>query len=329
MSSARRRRWACLGALGGVVLALHGLALLVLGPAWLDPDGPPAAVARLQVRSVAPQPAIAPSPASVEASATTLARAAPRAAVAASAAAAPVAAERPSPAASASVGPDAPLADAAPQGIDVPVYATLLAPAGRWLYRLQRGVVVGDAELQWVLTAEAGYALHLQGRVAGLSLLDWASQGQIDAAGIAPERFAVRRRGRDNQAANFQRGAGKITFSGPTHELPLLPGAQDRLSWMLQLPAIVAAAPERFAAGASIRLFVASARGGGDVWDFVVQGPDTVGATPALKLVREPQRLYDTRAEIWLDPADHFLPLRILQTPTGGGAGMELLREAR
>ena len=209
----------------------------------------------------------------------------------------------------------------------MPVYATRLPPAGRWRYRLQRGLAVGEADLRWELLADARYELQLEGRVAGVTLLDWVSQGRIDAAGMAPERFAVRRRGRDRQAANFQRDAGKITFSGPTHELPLLPGAQDRLSWMLQLPAIVAAAPERFAGGATIVLFVAGARGDGDAWTFVVQGLDTLGDRPALRLLREPRKLYDTRAEVWLDPAEHYLPLRALQTPSGGGAPLELLRE--
>jgi len=209
----------------------------------------------------------------------------------------------------------------------VPVYATRLPPAGLWRYRLQRGLAVGEADLRWQLLADAGYELQLEGRVAGVTLLDWVSQGRIDAAGMAPERFAVRRRGRDRQAANFQRDAGKITFSGPTHELPLLPGAQDRLSWLLQLPAIVAAAPERFASGAAIVLFVPGARGDGDAWTFVVQGLETLGDRPALKLVREPRKLYDTRAEVWLDPAEHYLPLRALQTPSGGGAPLELLRE--
>jgi hypothetical protein len=222
-----------------------------------------------------------------------------------------------------------PGAEAAASPVDVPVYATRLPPAGRWRYRLQRGVVVGEAELEWAPLADAHYALRLQGRVAGVTLLDWASQGQLDAAGVAPERFAVRRRGRDRQAVNFQREAGKITFSGPTHELPLVPGVQDRLSWLLQLPAIVAAAPEQFTAGATVLLFVAGARGDGDVWDFVVQGVEALGDATALKLVREPRRLYDTRAEVWLDPADHFLPLRVVQTPAGGGAALELLREPR
>ena len=179
----------------------------------------------------------------------------------------------------------------------------------------------------WALHADARYELQLEARVAGVVLFDWASQGQIDAAGIAPERFALRRRGRDRQAVNFQRDAGKITFSGPTHELPLLAGAQDRLSWLLQLAAVVAAAPEHFGRGAKLVLFVAGARGDADVWTFVVQGVEVQDETPALKLLREPRRLYDTRAEVWLDPAEHYLPIRVLQTPSGGGAALDLIRE--
>lgn len=162
--------------------------------------------------------------------------------------------------------------------IEVPLYATRLAPAGQWRYRMTRGVATGEAQLRWTLSDDAHYELQLEGQIAGVTLLDWVSRGQLDAAGIAPERFALRPRGRDQQAANFQRDAGKITFSGPTHEQPLPPGVQDRLSWMLQLPAIVAAAPERFVSGATILLFVAGARGDANVWTFVVQGVETLGA---------------------------------------------------
>jgi hypothetical protein len=323
-----RPHWPVLGGIGVAVLALHIAALVVLGPAWLDPEGPPAIIQRMQVRSVAaPSPTAPPIQPTVQAPALETPRLPARARVAPTPATVGVEDARRDAAASVLSTPAEPVAEAAPLVVDIPVYATLLPPAGRWRYRLQRGLVVGDAELDWVPMADARYELHLQGRVAGVTLLEWASQGQIDAAGVAPERFAVRRRGRDRQAANFQRAPGKITFSGPTHELPWVPGVQDRLSWMLQLPAIVAAAPERFGAGTTVLLFVAGARGDGDVWAFVVQGLETLGDTPALKLVREPRRLYDTRAEVWLDPADHFLPLRLLQTPTGGGAALELQRE--
>ena len=334
MTAFVRHRWPVLCAIGVAVLASHIVALLLLGPAWLDPQGPAAAAPRMQVRHLMLQPkATLPAPTNVlpaplesapaaraeAAAAATAPRS--RTTLPAMVAAVPAAAPRSDDAA------PAPLADPATLSVDIPIYATRLPPAGQWRYRMQRGLVVGEAELAWAPHGDAGYVLRLQGRVAGITMLDWASQGQLDVAGVAPERFAVRQRGRDRQAANFQREAGKITFSGPTHELPLLPGAQDRLSWMLQLPGVVAAAPERFGAGASVVLFVAGARGGADVWTFVVQGVERLGEVPALKLVREPQRLYDTRAEVWLDPAAHYLPLRVVQTPSGGGAALELQRE--
>jgi hypothetical protein len=96
----------------------------------------------------------------------------------------------------------------------------------------------------------------------------------------------------------------------------LVPGAQDRLSFMLQLSAIVDAAPEKRVAGAQIALFVTGARGDADVWTFTVESVDAVdvpaGRVPgALHLRREPRKPYDTRAELWLDPARSHLPVRV------------------
>jgi len=329
-----RPRWVLLCAIALVVSSLHLAALSLLGPGWFDPQGPAMPAAPLRVRSVllvatTPAPAQAPPAAMPVPPAQPAHGPAPKSGAASTAVptpATPLARE----AAAVPAAPDTPIAgpDHAPtEWVDVPVYPTRMPPAGRWRYRLQRGLLVGNAELDWAPQPDARYALQLQGWIAGVSMLDWLSQGQLDAAGIAPERFALRRRGRDAHAANFQREAGKITFSGPTHELPLLPGAQDRLSWLLQLPAIVAAAPERFVAGASVVLFVSGARGDADVWTFVVQGAERVDDRPAQNLVREPRRLYGLRAEIWLDPAEHHLPVRVVQSPTGGGAALALQRD--
>jgi hypothetical protein len=209
--------------------------------------------------------------------------------------------------------------------IDIPVYATRLPAAGSWRYALTRGIANGEAQLDWRPDdARQRYSLHLEGFIAGISVLDWASTGALDGAGIAPERFVIRRRGRDSQAANFQRDAGKITWSGPTHEVPLLPGVQDRLSWMLQLPAVVEAAPQQFGTSSSVVLMVIGARGGADVWTFKVLGSERVGEVPALKLLREARKLRDVQVEVWLDPARGHLPLRALLTQPDGGAPLEL-----
>jgi hypothetical protein len=213
--------------------------------------------------------------------------------------------------------------------IDVPVYATQLPAPATWRYALSRGIASGEAQLSWRPDAAAQrYDLRLEGFIAGVSVLDWVSTGALDAAGIAPERFVIRRRGRDSQAANFQRDVGKITWSGPTHEVPIVPGVQDRLSWMVQLPAVIEASPQRFTAGTNVVLMVIGARGGADVWTFRVAGPDDVDGMPALKLVREPRKPRDVHVEVWLDPARGHIPLRALLTQPEGGAPLELVLQA-
>jgi hypothetical protein len=339
----RRRRGALFAAAIVGVAALHWLALATLGPQWFEPEGPPGAPEPMRVRSVAapesPAPAAAmPAPTATATAPTDAAQPArkppPREPAAFAPPVEPVgptaavetvtAAPTEAASAASSAAPIEAAQGAAAALVELPVYRTRVPAAGRWNYRLQRGMAVGEAELDWQPQPGAGYEMRLQGRIAGVTVLDWASHGAIDGAGIAPERYAIRRRGRDHQAANFQRDANKITFSGPTHELPLWPGVQDRLTWMLQLAAIVDAAPERFGLGARIVLMVVGARGGGDVWAFTVAGPDRIGETPALKLVREPRRARDVQVELWLDSARGHLPLKAVLAPTEGGAPLEL-----
>lgn len=334
-SSSLSRRWRFFALAGVAVLAVHWLLLLSLAPAWVDPQEPAAAAPTLNVRSVT-LPAL---PAAVQA---------PQAPAIAAPKAAPKAARPPPPKPAASAVPALPpppepatgLAQPAPAtptpaavtaseppaapAIDVPVYATRLPPAGTWRYQLTRGIASGDALLSWSPTEQQRYELKLEGSIAGISVLDWVSSGAIDGAGIAPDRFVIRRRGRDSQAANFQRDAAKITFSGPTHELPLIAGVQDRLTWMLQLPGVIEAAPQRFGAGASVVLMVIGARGGADVWTFNVIGTERVGEIAALKLVREARKPRDVRVDVWLDPARGHIPVRALLTQAEGGPALEL-----
>ncbi len=200
---------------------------------------------------------------------------------------------------------------------DVPVYRTKLPPPVTLSYELTYGRFTGHGELAWRPSGNS-YEARLEGRVAGLKIITLASQGGIDAAGLAPVRYTDQRRGRGEQAANFQRKAGKISFSGNPAEFPLLQGSQDRLSWMLQLAAIALAEPKRVAGGSRIVLHVVGARGDADVWSFQVEGPEEVstpdGAVKTIKLLREPRKPHDTRVEVWLAPSLHYLPIRAKQT---------------
>jgi hypothetical protein len=339
--SGHSRRWRAFAIAVAVVLVGHALLLFGLAPAWIDPDDTPATPPVLQVRSVAAPvtPATASEPpAAVMPAPPPARREAPRREakpkpppepasappiVTVVAAPKPLAATEPTPVPGESSPP--PAAETA--GTELPVYATRLLAAGRWRYTLERGIASGEADLIWQPTPEGPYELKLVGRIAGVTVLDWVSRGAIDAHGIAPERFVIRRRGRDSQAANLQRDAGKVTFSGPTHELPLLAGVQDRLSWMLQLPAVIEAAPARFGPGTQVTLMVVGARGGADVWTLTVIGPEPVGGVPALKLLREARKPRDTQVEIWLDPARGHLPLRAVLSQPEGGPPLELRLE--
>jgi hypothetical protein len=314
---------------------LYGLA-----PAWIDPEEPPATAPVLAVRSVV-LPAMSPPPALEAAQGAVPAPKVARAARPRPAASQPAPSTPPPPAAPPVVveptavvpAPAEPVTSpavsaeaAATTAIDVPVYATQLPAAGSWRYQLTRGIASGQAQLNWRPDAAGErYEMQLEGFIGGVTVLDWVSTGALDFAGIAPERFVIRRRGRDSLAANFQRDAAKITFSGPTHEVPLLPGVQDRLSWMLQLAAVIDAAPQRFAAGSSVVLMVVGARGGADVWTFRVVGAEPAGGAEVLKLVREARKPRDLQVEVWLDPARGHLPQRALLTQPEGGAPLELV----
>lgn len=213
--------------------------------------------------------------------------------------------------------------DAGAAGQALPIYATRLPPAGRWTYQLKRGERLGTAEWMWGRDGDR-YATALTGRIDGTTVLDWTSHGEVDAAGVAPSRFLARRRGRDAVATNFQRDRGLISWSGSAASAPLAGGAQDRLSWWLQLRAVLAAAPAAPAPGTRIVLQVAGVRGEADVWSIEVVGLQTLqrasGPVDALHLRREPARPYDIAVEAWLDPARDHLPLRIRMSPGADGA---------
>lgn len=216
-------------------------------------------------------------------------------------------------------------------GAPLPAYATRLPPAATLRYALQRGGTTGVAELRW-RPAGGRYLLALDSIGPGGQSLGSASQGGLDTNGMAPERYTEGRRGREARAVNFQRESGRITFSGPSLHYPLLPGAQDRLSWMLQLPAVMEAEPALREPGSEVLLFVVGTRGDAEVWVFTVQGRETVN-TPggpvagALHLRRQPRRPYDTQVDAWLDPARHHLPVRLLLQHTPAGPGAELVLE--
>jgi hypothetical protein len=337
----RRPRWWVLSALAAAALGIHWMLLRSVTDA-----GDNAPFATMQVRAVEP----APAPVEVAAAPTPLAppppeRRRPRVAPPVArheAPAEPAAAPQPqvqpiAPAASPVVvaSADAGIelaALAAPAAVSPaeppPVYPTVMPPAVTLRYALRRGLWSGSGQLVWQPMGDH-YEARLEGYVAGLRVLTQVSQGSFDHAGIAPLRYTDQRLRREVNAANFQRDKGKLTYSGPANEFPLVPGAQDRLSWMIQLAAVIAAEPQRAAPGGRVLMFVTGARADVDVWafDFVEAEmvATDVGSVRTFKFMREPRKPYDTLVEVWLDPARHYLPVRAKLTSAPSGDALELL----
>jgi hypothetical protein len=208
----------------------------------------------------------------------------------------------------------------------VPLYRAQLPAPATLHYLLRRGWMSGVGELRWA-PAAGRYEVSLTGSLSGIRLLQQTSSGSLDAHGLAPERFSDQRARGAAHTATFERGKG-ISFSDQPEKAPWVPGAQDRLSWMVQLPAVVRGEPRRLAPGQTVELYVAGARGDADVWTFRFAGEENLrteaGTVAAVKWVREPRKPHDTSVEVWLDPARQHLPVRA-RLASGEEQALELL----
>ena len=209
----------------------------------------------------------------------------------------------------------------------VPTYKTRLPPAAVLVYDIRRGMFSGTGELNW--QPQAGhYEARLQVGIAGFNLLTQVSQGGFDAAGLAPVRFTDQRARRAARAANFQREVHKITYSDSKDEYALPEGSQDRLSWMIQLPAVLAAEPKRAAPGGEVQMVVSGVRADVAVWSFAFVGVETIdsggGKVRTLRFTRPAKGPRDVPADVWLDPARNLFPVRAVLSHGDDGDALEL-----
>jgi hypothetical protein len=223
----------------------------------------------------------------------------------------------------------APTAAAAPAGPQTtPVTAVKLPDSVRLLYRMT-GSAKGlnyhaTAELDWT-NSGSDYEAGMRVSALFLGSRSMSSRGQISANGLAPKRFLDK--SRSERAAHFDAEAGKITFSANSPDAPWLAGAQDRVSVLLQLGGILAAAAQgapgadRFPAGSSITVYTAGPREA-DNWTFLVEGDEPLslpaGDMSTVKLTRKPHREFDQKIELWYAPSLAFVPVRSRITQANG-----------
>lgn len=174
-----------------------------------------------------------------------------------------------------------------------------------------------NAQLRWQHDA-ASYDARLAYGAFGQSRVQ-TSRGQITDQGLEPLRFSDKYR--SEVAAHFVRDQGKVTFSANTPDVALLSGAQDRLSILMQLAAMIGGEPARFSRASTITIQTIGPRDA-DTWLFTVEDGQTLtlpgGDLVTLKIVRNPREQFDQKVELWLAPALGYLPARIRITEPNG-----------
>ena len=145
------------------------------------------------------------------------------------------------------------------------------------------------------------------------------STGNITPNGLAPTRFGDK--GKRELAAHFDFDKRSVTFSANTPSIAIGAGAQDRVSVMIQLGAMIAAAPDRYPPGTKISFTTIGPRNA-DRWIFTVGEKEVLdlpaGPTPALRLQKLPRHERDVQADLWLGTEKQYLPVRLRLTQTNG-----------
>ena len=351
----RRRSWVPIAVLTAVVVLLHGL-LLGAVPMTLGPSPSPVA-ARFEMRTIvaaAPTPTPTPAPATPQPVTPIKPMAASKPAPKPQtkpAAAAPVSAPAEAPAesavpASTTEATQPPIAEppvppAAPPSAPTPAPAQAEAPAPipialdvpasvnlKFNVSGQQGAVPLQGvmgELTWSQDGHA-YDARLTLRFLFKTLRTQHSSGAIGPTGIEPTRFSDTRK--TEVASHFVRDQGQIVFSSNAAPVSLMSGAQDRLSVMLQLGALLAGDPARYKVDGAIAVQTVGPRDA-DIWIFKIGDEEKLdlptGELIARKLTRNPRVPFDDTVELWLAPSFGYLPVRIRITqPNGDFADMQL-----
>jgi len=157
------------------------------------------------------------------------------------------------------------------------------------------------------------------------------ASGLITPQGLAP--VTALQRTKADQSVRFDYSARRIRFTpGETDsELPA-GGAWDRFSALIQLSALLAAAPERYPPGTAVRIALT---GQGDVAPaaFAVEAEEPLAALngktlKTVRLVHRPTREGDPKIEVWLGPQIEYLPVRLRITQPNGDFAEHTVQQA-
>jgi hypothetical protein len=181
----------------------------------------------------------------------------------------------------------------------------------------------GSADMRWQTdgsTYKVGLEVGISMLIARVALLELASEGTIDDAGIAPVKMTEKRRSRSMTATHFDHEGKRITFSASTAAVPMAAGAQDKATVPFQLAAIGRGDVNQF--GSDIDIQVGEDREA-TVYRFVLVGEEELetkmGRLVTWRLARPPRPgSYNARLDIWLAPGLDWYPVQIRNTERSG-----------
>lgn len=206
-----------------------------------------------------------------------------------------------------------------------------LPPKGQWrfdIYFGEYGSGFRVASLDYTIYHDGRhYTLHSAGRAEGLTALVYSgvltqsSAGLLSANGLQPEHYTEKRGKRPTRTVDVDYATGRVVF-GDNAPVPIVEGAQDRLSVLVQLGLMARAMPERFARGAVVPIPEMSTTKT-ETSTYTVHGEARLetasGPLRTLHLERTaPKKADDNRIEVWLGYDLDLLPVRIRVTDPGG-----------
>ena len=176
----------------------------------------------------------------------------------------------------------------------------------------------GSARMVW-RSDGTRYAVEFDGVLGTIS-----SEGQVDDAGIAPQR-ALTGIGTGALTTVFDRSSGTIGAGPQGQRFPLVPGSQDTASVLLQLASMGVGDAGQIK---DVLEFWVGGAGGAGIERYQVMGPERIAtAAGPLETVRL-ARLGEPGApvlELWLAPQHAWLPVQLRVTDALGASRTQTL----
>ncbi|MGV7245077.1 DUF3108 domain-containing protein, partial [Caballeronia sp. M23-90] len=195
-------------------------------------------------------------------------------------------------------------------------------PTGDLRYdTLINGVMNQTGTIHWINSAQH-YEMVVSIPLPFVGPFVYSSKGHIDSFGIAPEQYSEQRGRRAADITVFDRSTKQLVYTRTPNSQPLVDGAQDRFSVVMQLASLVRGSPDTYKPGV-VRQFSVADNDSNELWPIETVGDENVqardGNVQARHFTRLARRDNDRRRlDIWLAPSIGWLPVRIVQTEPNG-----------